>query len=611
MADKQISDLTSASAMTDGSLFVIEQGGAAKSANWGMVKNYISPGVAAQYSSSATYNVGDYVIYNGQLYRCNTAITTAEAWTASHWTAAVLGNDVVDLKSALNNTASGVTKIADDSYNRTFIDYTGYDSNRALTATGKEVVTGSVILSFPVTAGSFIKVALTNRASGDILYFFQDTQDVPWNSNTHIIGDIHRGSSFVGYIYVPTGANYLVTNADISNITSQVASVDSFSPMKYRGTLPSGVYTNALVGTYTVDSSVVTGLPSGMSQTYGWLTCYAPNGLYVLVESDSLKTTWVKEGSSNWVKTFPSTYHGSLSGSITNANTGTYAVSNANVTGLPSEMTQAYGWLTCYVPNQLYVLVESNTSKTTWLKEGGSDWIKVYPNGTAGDNRLQDKLIAYNGDSICESRFSGFASNGGGYPYLISQIVGGTYENKAVSGGTLAVSQESHNICTTVSSMTDNADIICFEGGINDYWDSVPLGDYSETDFTGPIDNTTVCGALESIFRQAINKWVGKPIVFIIVHKIATTAWTRNSAGYTFAEQREKMLGICEKYSIPVLDMWGSGGLNAYMSALDNAFLNGGGSVHPDGCHPDVNGYKKYYVPRLISVFESLLPYDN
>lgn len=94
MADKQISDLTSASAMTDGSLFVIEQGGAAKSANWGMVKNYISPGVAPQYSSSATYNVGDYAIYNGQLYRCITAITTPESWTAAHWTAAVLGDDV-------------------------------------------------------------------------------------------------------------------------------------------------------------------------------------------------------------------------------------------------------------------------------------------------------------------------------------------------------------------------------------------------------------------------------------------------------------------------------------------------------------------------------------
>lgn len=105
MADKQISDLTSASAMTDGSLFVIEQGGAAKSANWGMVKNYISPGVAAQYSSSAIYNVGDYVIYNGQLYRCITPITTAETWTAAHWTAAVLGDDVGEVKSALNNSA--------------------------------------------------------------------------------------------------------------------------------------------------------------------------------------------------------------------------------------------------------------------------------------------------------------------------------------------------------------------------------------------------------------------------------------------------------------------------------------------------------------------------
>lgn len=102
MADKQISDLTSASGLTDGSLFVLEQAGAAMKANWGMMKNYISPGVAPQYSSSATYNVGDYVIYNDQLYRCTTAITTAETWTAAHWTAAVLGDDVGDLKSAFN-----------------------------------------------------------------------------------------------------------------------------------------------------------------------------------------------------------------------------------------------------------------------------------------------------------------------------------------------------------------------------------------------------------------------------------------------------------------------------------------------------------------------------
>lgn len=112
MADKQISDLTSASSLTDGSLFVLEQGGAAKKANWGMMKNYLSPGIAPQYSTSSTYAVGDYVIHNDQLYRCITAITTAEDWTAAHWTAAVLGNDVGDLKSAFDNMRTAYTDIS-------------------------------------------------------------------------------------------------------------------------------------------------------------------------------------------------------------------------------------------------------------------------------------------------------------------------------------------------------------------------------------------------------------------------------------------------------------------------------------------------------------------
>ena len=225
--------------------------------------------------------------------------------------------------------------------------------------------------------------------------------------------------------------------------------------------------------------------------------------------------------------------------------------------------------------------------------------------------RLTGKKILYNGDSITESRNSGFASNGGGFPKLISDITGGTYQNRAVGGGTLAVNGTSHNICTDIANMDDDGDLICLEGGINDYWGNVPLGVFSESSFTDEIDNTTICGAMEYIFRQAINKWIGKPIVFIIVHKISDTAWVNNREGYSFADAREKMIAICEKYSIPYLDMWAEGGLTAYMEALNSAYLNGGATQHPDGCHPDVNGYKKYYVPRLISLFESVLPYDD
>lgn len=55
------------------------------------------------YSATKTYTVGDYAYYNGTLYRCTTAITTAEAWTAGHWTAAKIANDVSDLKNALSD----------------------------------------------------------------------------------------------------------------------------------------------------------------------------------------------------------------------------------------------------------------------------------------------------------------------------------------------------------------------------------------------------------------------------------------------------------------------------------------------------------------------------
>lgn len=43
--------------------------------------------VAKAYDNTATYAVGEWAENNGDIYQCNTAITTAENWTAAHWTA--------------------------------------------------------------------------------------------------------------------------------------------------------------------------------------------------------------------------------------------------------------------------------------------------------------------------------------------------------------------------------------------------------------------------------------------------------------------------------------------------------------------------------------------
>lgn len=73
------------------------------------VKGILNNIVADEYSSSATYAVGDYVLHDGKLYICKTAIATAEEWTAAHWTEVDISGEVKDLKSSLK---SGLEKDA-------------------------------------------------------------------------------------------------------------------------------------------------------------------------------------------------------------------------------------------------------------------------------------------------------------------------------------------------------------------------------------------------------------------------------------------------------------------------------------------------------------------
>ena len=155
--------------------------------------------------------------------------------------------------------------------------------------------------------------------------------------------------------------------------------------------------------------------------------------------------------------------------------------------------------------------------------------------------------------------------------------------------------------------MSSDADLICFEGGINDYWGNVPLGNFIDNDYSGELDDTTLIGALESIIRQAINKWVGKPICFVIVHKITSTVYNRNSAGYTFQEAHDKIVALLKKYAIPYYDAFECSGLNGYNNIQNQNFLTAGASGQPDGCHPNKDGYLNYYVPQLIKLFESLI----
>jgi len=215
MADKQISELTAASNLTDSTLLVVEQGGSAMKANWGMMKNYISPGVAQIYSSSSTYAVGDYVLYQDTLYRCTTAITTAEAWTAAHWTAAVLGDDVGDLKSAIQQdesviyTTGGAYAVA--------ASPTGYRLNESDGLCSSNA--GYKLVKFACNAGTLVKIVSDDR------WQFQSSASVPASGTSNRVGKTYGTGTF--FMTVPNTATYIIISSPIDSSNAKVYSTST------------------------------------------------------------------------------------------------------------------------------------------------------------------------------------------------------------------------------------------------------------------------------------------------------------------------------------------------------------------------------------------------
>lgn len=59
--------------------------------------------IAPDYSTSNTYNVGEYVWYDGGLYRCVSAISSGESWTAAHWESITICDDIWRMANAISN----------------------------------------------------------------------------------------------------------------------------------------------------------------------------------------------------------------------------------------------------------------------------------------------------------------------------------------------------------------------------------------------------------------------------------------------------------------------------------------------------------------------------
>ena len=195
-----------------------------------------------------------------------------------------------------------------------------------------------------------------------------------------------------------------------------------------------------------------------------------------------------------------------------------------------------------------------------------------------------------------------------GYAALIATQTGSTYENCAVGGAHLCSNNETHSVVDNLENLPRDGDLYCFEGGINDYWANTPLGSCSASDYTGKVNTKTVCGAMETIFRYCLENFPGKPVCFVIVHKVQNTAVEKNANGDTFADYRKAMIAVCNKYSIPYYDAFYESGLHGWNQTQSTQFLTGNSAGEGDGIHPNLEGYKRYYVPQLLDLFHKIIP---
>lgn len=81
--------------------------------------------VALAYDSSKTYNVGEYAIHGGSLYRCVNEIATAEEFTASNWAEIVLSSDLIGLKDDVQSFKKGIDLLPFDVIENSYVTKQG------------------------------------------------------------------------------------------------------------------------------------------------------------------------------------------------------------------------------------------------------------------------------------------------------------------------------------------------------------------------------------------------------------------------------------------------------------------------------------------------------
>lgn len=201
---------------------------------------------------------------------------------------------------------------------------------------------------------------------------------------------------------------------------------------------------------------------------------------------------------------------------------------------------------------------------------------------------LKGKKIAFLGDSITYG--VGASDESHNFVEIIKRSceleeaynygIGGTRIAKQIQ---LNDGEESdQNFCSRVEGMEKDVDAVVVFGGTNDYC-------HGDAAFGTFADKTpdTFYGACHTLMTSLIEKYPSKPIVFITpLHRVdeGGSFWRWVAKNISLKQYVHAIKEVAEWYSIPVLDLYASGGMQPNVQAQNELYF-------ADGLHPNDTGY--------------------
>jgi len=207
----------------------------------------------------------------------------------------------------------------------------------------------------------------------------------------------------------------------------------------------------------------------------------------------------------------------------------------------------------------------------------------VFAETSEEENPLNKKCVLFVGDSITEA--SNEWGNGVvGWAGRIMKDNNMRGVNKGKSGASISTVRGANTVIAQLKGQAvnkDKFDYVIMHGGVNDAWDTAPVGVITEG-FKGPFNQTTFAGGLEATFKYAKDTFTKAELGYIINFSLPSAKYGKladMSEYFNIAKQ------ICDKWGIDYLDLYSDEELNKNMLKTHTT------EYLPDTIHPNTAGY--------------------